>query len=178
MMVTVGIMGILATIAIPTFYKYKHRIRFSEAEQNLSQLFKGEAALYNSDFRSLGGLTYLGSHAYGSCAIYPTLVPTEEPYAPTYNCPYLHFAPTDPLYYYYMASPQSSGLTQDWDYLNFAWEDLDGDGEIATYVEAIGSRDGQLYRAGRFSNGDQSTIVLGWSAALATMPAQSGGPGN
>ena len=176
-MITVGIIGILASVALPTFNRYKYRVRFNEAEQNLSQLFKGEAALYNSDFRSTGGLTYLGSHTYGSCALYPNVTPTENPYIPGGGCPYLHFDPPGPLYFYYMASPQSSGLTKQWDYVNFAWEDLDGDAEITTYAEAIGSRDGELYRVGRFSNGDQSTIVHGWSAALTSMPTQPGGPG-
>lgn len=99
-MITVGIIGILASVALPTFNRYKYRVRF-----------------------------------------------------------------------------KSSGLTKQWDYVNFAWEDLDGDAEITTYAEAIGSRDGELYRAGRFSNGDQSTIVHGWSAALTSMPTQLGGPG-
>ena len=67
MMVT-GIIGILASIAIPTFMQYQARARTSEAKATLGAIFTGEIVYFTETVRygSLGEIRYvlIGTNRY------------------------------------------------------------------------------------------------------------------
>ena len=54
LMVSVAIVGILATIAIPGFVGYIQRSKTSEATSNLKMLFTGASAYYNAERTARG----------------------------------------------------------------------------------------------------------------------------
>ena len=60
MMVT-GIIGILASIAIPTFMQYQSRARTSEAKATLGAIYTGEIVYFTEDgrFGSVGEIRYV-----------------------------------------------------------------------------------------------------------------------
>ena len=61
LMMTVGILGILASIAIPTFMQYQSRARTSEAKASLGAIYTGEIVYFTEDGRygSLGEIRYV-----------------------------------------------------------------------------------------------------------------------
>lgn len=61
LMITVGILGILAAIAIPTFIQYQARARQSEAKTSLSAIYMGQHAYWIENLRygSIGEIRYV-----------------------------------------------------------------------------------------------------------------------
>ncbi|MGH7251160.1 MAG: type IV pilin protein [Nitrospiraceae bacterium] len=61
LMITVGILGILASIAIPTFLQYQSRTRQADAKNNLGAIYIGEITYLSEDSRygSLGEIRYV-----------------------------------------------------------------------------------------------------------------------
>lgn len=54
-MIVVGIVGILAAVAIPAFTKYIKKSRTSEAAGHLNKMYAGSVTYYMSDFTKLAG---------------------------------------------------------------------------------------------------------------------------
>ena len=87
------------------------------------------------------------------------------------------FNPNAPVYFSYLALHRT-GFGQfgtnikGWTYWNWATHDIDGDGEFTGFVEAIGERNGQLYRGGRFQYGAANQ----WGVILAPFWQMPTGP--
>ncbi len=132
----------------------------------MSALFLGEAALYNSGtdgpatFQVGGNTLATCSCPYTASGIIKLRTPKATAFVPGENhfssgCADLGFSVSDPIYFSYHSLYGKKG----WVYWNYAFEDLDGDGDIGAYLEVIGARDGELYRAGNYVYGDRDTIL-------------------
>ena len=189
LMLVFGIIGVLLTLAIPAYGKYRSKVRVSEAYEHLSALYQGEASKFQlGQSRTLSsGLVTAGTatdqNRFASC-VGPVDgngwldIPLDGPIAwiGSTGCRELGFRPTAPVYFAYSATHRSgfgmSGANLNgWTYWNEATEDIDGDGELGSYLEVVGERDGNLYRGGRFYFGD--TTQAGRQSQRSALP---GGP--
>jgi prepilin-type N-terminal cleavage/methylation domain-containing protein len=75
LMVVVAILGVIASIAIPTFASYMRRARTAEVAQNLNALYKSAASLYLSE-RSTRGIA---STVVTNCVAEPTALMPANP---------------------------------------------------------------------------------------------------
>ena len=104
-MIAVGIMGILASLAIPTFSSYITRTRWAEAYQNLGSLVTGYKAYYQAEHWTEGMVTGGASDSRTHCTVGTAFVAggsgskrtvdwsSEDPAFAALN-----FAPADPIY--------------------------------------------------------------------------------
>jgi len=130
LMVVVGILGILAALAIPSFIGYVRRSKTSEATQNLNSMFKLAASYMAQEYsdRALGAIT--GTYcSVGSDALNPTPGPGKQRFSAGANARALGFSIGDEVYFGYgLAGTQRCGWTAaDAVYTFFAQGDLDGD---------------------------------------------------
>ena len=76
LMVSVGIVGILATVAVPTYGYYKRKAVLSEVTTNLAALKKGQFAYYYAEHAARGS----GDGVYSNCVTTTTHgVHSEDP---------------------------------------------------------------------------------------------------
>ena len=174
LMIAIAIVGILASLAIPAYGKYKARTRVSEAFSNLNALYKGEASKWelgkgstlSAAVNASAGQQDRFAQCFGPVTQYGGLIfPSDQPYGwrGSAGCSELGFSPSAPVYCSYIALHRSGfgkfgNNLKGWTYWNWATHDIDGDGEFTAFIETIGERDGQLYRGGRFQFGSTSPI--------------------
>ena len=157
LMIVVGIIGILAAVAVPSFMKYLRKGRTTEAKIFVKKLFDGARTYYSDP------VFYDAKHAQALPAQFPSVV--VDSYADSACCasgganekcdpgaedwtgePWqaLKFAMADPHYYAYGYDVDGDEFTG---YYAYAYGDLDCDGNFSTfsmygYVGAEGSASG------------------------------------
>ncbi len=188
LLIAIAILGILASLAFPAYVGYRAKTRASEGFANLNALYKGEASKWDLGKGSVlqAGVTASGASQsrFAQCMGPVTnfgglLFPRENPigWRGSDGCKELGFNPNTAVYFSYLALHRT-GFGQfgtpikGWTYWNWATHDIDGDGEFTGFVEAIGERNGQLYRGGRFQYGaaNQWGIILAPFAQMPTGP--------
>ncbi len=109
LMIAVGVAGILASLSIPTFNRYKDKARAAEAYTHLGAMYKGVKAYYDSEHWTEGTVGSGQASAASQCTVKRGLTTN----SPTYNKTTLdwdvespsfraiHFTPTEPLLYHY-----------------------------------------------------------------------------
>jgi type IV pilus assembly protein PilA len=158
LMIVVGIIGILAALALPGLQMFVLRSKTSEASTNLNAMFKAAAGYYTGE-RTERGMT---ASTAGSCTI-----PSAENYAPATpssakqrfsagtDLKSIGFHIADYVFYTYGLTsigescnnpPNTNNL-----YTMYARGDLDGDTELSTFQLAVGSNDNnELFHARGF----------------------------
>jgi len=142
-MVVVGILGILAALAVPAFLTYIRRAKTSEATQNLGSMFKFAASYMAQEYadRSLSATT--GTYcSVGSDPLSPTTPkPFKQKFSAGENLRSLGFSIGDEVYFGYgIVGTQRCGWTAaDAVYTFFAHGDLDGDNVQSTFELAAGT---------------------------------------
>ncbi|MCA9581005.1 MAG: prepilin-type N-terminal cleavage/methylation domain-containing protein [Myxococcales bacterium] len=168
LMIVVAIIGVLASIAIPTFNNFVQRSKRSEAYTNLGTLYQLGAAYYQNAHAAQG----ITAYQVGGCLVGitpsaegPPMPPTAEKrtfnFSTVQGFATLGFNPTAPLYYSYnVSSRQGAGANiqyscgdksfwGDWAYEFTAVGDLDGDGKLSAHVlYAILNEQGEMHRSG------------------------------
>jgi len=151
LMTVVVILGVIASVAIPSLMAYARRARTAEASQNLSALYKSAAGLYLSE-RSTRGI---GSTVVTNCVAEPTLLTPGLPgsrkqqFIPSNGFVQLNFRIADYVYFGYGIS--SIGTAGDVTclpnaynpsiYTFYAYGDLNEDSLRSTFEMAVGSDD-------------------------------------
>ena len=151
-MVVVSIVGILASVAIPSFVGYTKRAKTSEAGQNLSTMFKLAASYMAREYAGAGLTSTTGTYcSVGSDDANPLPNANKQRYAPADNARSLGFSIADEVYFGYgLAGTQRCG----WDaasdiYTFYAHGDLDGDGTQSTFELAAGTAEDRTLRRAR-----------------------------
>jgi prepilin-type N-terminal cleavage/methylation domain-containing protein len=147
LMVTVAIMGILSSVAIPAFGRIMNRSKTAETSGNLDAMFKNAAAYYTSERTTRGQVSSVAGHCTvddaGPSPVVPTKFKQPFPGDPSFQA--LGFGVADLVYYSYGLASGSGvgGCSQASNepnlYTFFANGDLDGDGIYSTYELAAGS---------------------------------------
>ncbi|MCA9580291.1 MAG: prepilin-type N-terminal cleavage/methylation domain-containing protein [Myxococcales bacterium] len=174
LMIVVAIIGVLASVAIPTFEKFVKESKGSEAYSNVGLMARGATAYYYRDFAEQG----LSSSSYAQCTILEAielnafgLVPdfpitpekktADFAAVPTFAA--LGFTPSDPLYYHYaMDNIANNGGADGMDdycnvtdgelYVMYALGDLDGDGKVGVVSIGLIAEKGQVRKTPGFGN--------------------------
>lgn len=161
LMIVVGIIGILASIAIPTFTKYIRKTKDSEAFEQVHTLHVGLAGYFETDYVAQGLTASVSNHclpaALGAPDPYPII--TDQKRVGTFShATYkaLNFAPTGPLYNsYHFWNPQitsACGVTSVTNVGNFAAiSDRDNDGDLMALLLNWDVYNGVLIRAPGFT---------------------------
>jgi prepilin-type N-terminal cleavage/methylation domain-containing protein len=147
LMVSVAIMGVLSSVAIPAFGRLINRSKTAETSGNLDAMFKNAAAYYTSESAPQGQTSSVAGHCTVDDAVPSPAFPTKfkQRFAGDPSFQALGFSVADYVYYSYgLASgggvgqcshgPSDANL-----YTFFANGDLDGDGIYSTYELAAGS---------------------------------------
>jgi type II secretory pathway pseudopilin PulG len=148
-MTAVLIVGVIASLAIPSFMSYARRARTSEAAQNLNVLYKSATALYQSE-RSMRGIA---STVVMNCVAEPTTLTPAVPgtgkqkFVAVDGFLQLNFRIADFVYFGYgISSIGSPGIVTCFNnainasvYTFYAHGDLNEDGVRSTFELAIGS---------------------------------------
>ena len=166
-MIAVVIIGVLASVAMPTYTRFLMQSRSVEGLESLSQLYRGAVAYWDKPMTGQG----ITAHNSGRCIVEDLLVPTGAlpPLPPT---PYKRTADyaSDPSFsalgfsrpgggYFILAMDANDGgggmgtmeerycgLADGLAYSFFAGCDLDGDGMMGGWMLRVFARDGQLAR--------------------------------
>jgi type IV pilus assembly protein PilA len=144
LMVVVGILGVLAAIAIPSFIGYVRRSKTAEAGQNLSSLFKFAASYMAQEHADRSMTANIGTYcSVGSEALAPLPIASKQAYQGGSNATALGFAIADYVYFGYgMTATQQCGWAANSAIYTFtAQGDLDGDGIRSTF-ELAAATDG------------------------------------
>lgn len=155
LMVVVGILGILAAIAIPVFIGSVRRSKAAEASQNLNAMFKLAASYMAQEHtqQALGGNTATFC-SVGSEPLSPAPLAGKQHYDGGSNAQAMGFSVSDYVYFGYGFtstgkcgwSPSAPSI-----YTFTAQGDLDGDGIRSTFELAAGTDgDRTLYHARGF----------------------------
>jgi len=151
LMIVVGILGVLAAIAIPTFSLYLRRARSAEGGELLKQIFMNAAAYYHPDRQETSGINGSVSAACVVDSANNHVVPTAIKQEGTYtDAPWMAMSFSIGYSYFRyeietlggprcMVAPNTAPL-----YYLRARGDLDGDGVQSMIELAVGS-DGQNY---------------------------------
>jgi type IV pilus assembly protein PilA len=160
LMAVVAILGVMASIAVPSFIGYTRRARASEAVSNLGSLFSSAASLYVSERATIGvGSTILTNCVAESTALTPaTPTSVKQHFTASAGFVQLGFTIADYVYYGYgitsvvgaagkISCSTSTALPTNI-YTFYAHGDLDGDTTQSTFELAVSSNaDSQLYHA-------------------------------
>lgn len=152
LMLVVGILGILAAIAVPSFMAYLRRSKTAEVGQNLSSMFRSAAAYMAQEHSEQSITSTIGSYcSVGSEAITPTPQAFKQHYEGGAAMRALGFTIADWVYFGYgVTGTDKCGWTSNdlHVYTFLAQGDLDGDGTRSTFELAAGT-DGErtLYHA-------------------------------
>jgi prepilin-type N-terminal cleavage/methylation domain-containing protein len=148
LMVVVGIVGVLSSVAIPSFTMMVRRSKSAETAGNLDGMFKTAAAYYASERSTQGNVSTTSGHCTvkdgGPAPADPRpgkqVVPTDESFRA------LGFTIADMVYYSYGLATSSSGASTCANpakspalYTFYAHGDLDGDGLRSTFELTAGS---------------------------------------
>jgi len=139
MMIAVAIIGILASVAIPSYIRYTRRAMSVEAPMNIRRMYDGAVAYYVGEHADLVG-RIANQQFPGSVGPTPSAIPAGVKYQPTttdWDHPEWHaldFSVMDPLRYSYTFSSSGVGLAARGDMI--AQGDLDGDG-IPSYYHRV-----------------------------------------
>ena len=188
-MIAVCIIGVLASVAIPTYGRFVMRSRAAEVPSNLAQIYKGMHAYWEGQHNT----RYIGGTAATHCWIddggnmgdsVPPMPPGPEPRTadwmsyPSYAA--VGFAPAGPVYAIYAwghppanegspAATMRCGITE----ADLAVPvisviigatDLDGDGLLGGYTMQVGLRGEQIYREPGFGTAQSGMAALGMGA--------------
>jgi type II secretory pathway pseudopilin PulG len=151
-MVVVGILGTLASIAIPAFVSYVRRSKTAEASQNLSSMFKFAASYMAQEHSDRSLLATTGTYcSVGSDPITPTPAASKQRYSGGTNATALGFSIADEVYFGYgVTGTQRCGWSAATDVYTFSAQgDLDGDGTRSTFELAAGTDDSRTLRHAR-----------------------------
>jgi prepilin-type N-terminal cleavage/methylation domain-containing protein len=122
LMLVVGLIGIIATIAIPTMLGFKLRAKVAEGRTNLSAIHKAEES-YHAEYG-----TYVSAFPARPLAVGPQAQPWELNPSDNHGFNQIGFAPEGRLYFQYSAtSDGASALTI------AARSDIDGNGIFNTW---------------------------------------------
>lgn len=142
LMVVVGILGVLASIALPAFAAFVRRSKTAEVSQNLSSMFKSAASYMAREYSERSVVATTGTFcSVGSDALNPVPTPAKQRYVPGTNALSLGFSIADEVYYGYgLVGTQQCGWDANADvYTFFARGDLDGDALFSTFELAAGT---------------------------------------
>ncbi|MDJ0765783.1 MAG: prepilin-type N-terminal cleavage/methylation domain-containing protein [Myxococcota bacterium] len=155
LMIAVVIIGILASVAIPTFLKFVKRTKTSEAAINLKAIFTGASAYFQMDFEGTTHLlpasaTYTpaaaptaGGYVLGS--VIEEFADTSQPNGPTWTA--LNWRPNRDFYFAYSFSHNcgtEACVEGEGQYTAAARADLDGDNTYSSYTQQANVIAGQL----------------------------------
>lgn len=166
LMIAVCIIGVLASVALPSYQRFMNEARASEGIEAIGSLYKGAVAYWE---RPLSGQGLAASGA-GHCVVYPPGGPAvlppfpptpEKRYADFAADPYfsaLGFTRPDPGYFVLVAAgavgvafglPTGCGSNDaEIAYGFMAACDMNGDGMVGGYALLVAAQDGQLVRRG------------------------------
>ena len=143
LMLVVGILGILAAIAIPSFMSYVRRSKTAEAGQNLSSMFRSAAAYMAQEHSGKSITSSIGTYcSVGSEAVTPAPKGSKQVYSGGDATRALGFTIADYVYFGYgMTGTDKCGWSgNDSDVYTFiAQGDLDNDGTRSTFELAAGT---------------------------------------
>jgi prepilin-type N-terminal cleavage/methylation domain-containing protein len=145
LMVSVVVLGILGSVALPAYVKYMRRARSSEAVDKLAYLFRMSSSYFTGaqGARDARATTVIDAQFPAAAPLTPAMVPVgsrviDPPGAwdtPTWNA--LAFSLGEPHFYSYQYD--SSGTGTDSRFTARAVGDLDGDLTRSTFERAGGS---------------------------------------
>ena len=157
LMIVIAIIGVLASVAIPSYMRWIRQARTSEATMNLRKIFDSSviyfALMYSDD---TGGRSL--ARFPPSEPLTPSDIPPGRPVESTrlfdtavWNS--LHFSLSDPHRFSYQYD--SNGISNDAQFTTSAFADLDADEECSTFVRfgtviEMEVRGSSVYRANIF----------------------------
>jgi type IV pilus assembly protein PilA len=156
LMIVVAIIGILASLAIPTFRSFVLRSKTGEAAQNLGVMFKSASAYYATERANMGQTgALLRNCTVGDVGPLPASAkPQKQRLPPNTDFSAIGFNIAEYIYYSYGLHPETSaaacgGAANDATvYTLDAQGDLDGDTVSSTFELAVGSdADNVLFHA-------------------------------
>ena len=166
LLVVVAILGVLASIAIPSFLLYARRARAAEATSNLNELFQTASALYSRHTGADGAIQGIGAQVVTNCVAPSTPLSPANPGVNKQKFPggggfkLMDFTIADYVYFGYAiesAAGVAPGLTCGFPagtpnlYTFVAQADLDGDAILSRFELAAGSdAEDTLYHARGF----------------------------
>jgi prepilin-type N-terminal cleavage/methylation domain-containing protein len=136
LMITVSILGILASVAIPSYIKYTRRAMSVEAPMNIRRMYDGAVAYYVGEHADVNGVIK-NQRFPDPVGPTPATVPAGvkyRPFAGEWDSPQWHaldFSIYDPLRYSYSFASTGVGIAARGDM--YAVGDLDGDGVTSLY---------------------------------------------
>ncbi|MEZ4288657.1 MAG: prepilin-type N-terminal cleavage/methylation domain-containing protein [Polyangiales bacterium] len=152
LMIAVAIIGVLASIAIPTFSHYIEKSKMSEAPAMLQTLFLGEASLFtsirNGSIKTIAADDCFGPREGGNFRI-PNAEKVRYDFSQHEACRELSFLPADPIYYLYGSRRRIGDPTQviahsnngDFLWMNMAAGDVNGDGILDLNFVVVTQKD-------------------------------------
>ncbi|MEI8259426.1 MAG: prepilin-type N-terminal cleavage/methylation domain-containing protein [Deltaproteobacteria bacterium] len=145
LMIVVAILGILASVAIPSFVKYMRRAKTTEAVDKLAYLYRMSSAYFTSErgARAYNAGSIMDAQFPANQALTPVTVPSgvRMQDAPTtwdtasWNA--LSFSIADSHYYSYQYDSSGTGTTSS--FTARAVGNLDGDAVFSTFERSGGS---------------------------------------
>jgi type IV pilus assembly protein PilA len=143
LMVVVGILGILAAIAVPAFIGYVRRSKAAEASQNLNSMYKLAASYMAQEHSDQSLSALIGTYcSVGNEPLSPSPKAFKQPYDGGANAKALGFSVGDYVYFGYgfTGSNKCGWAPNDPLVYSFtAQGDLDGDGIRSTFELAAGT---------------------------------------
>ncbi len=136
LMISVAILGLLASVAIPSYIKWVRQARTAESTMNLRKIFDSSVIYFALMYSDETGDRTL-SRFPGSAPLTPADVPAGTAVTtgsdfdtPVWNA--LHFNLSDPHRFSYQYD--SSGISNSGQFTASAFADLDADEELSTFV--------------------------------------------